>query len=353
MNRSFKRARSIAISQAILFWASGSGSRTQPPSLDLVITLVYLLNRLVSSPVQMQAEKDILNLLTMSAPEIQDHSSDEESTDGESSHEESTGDESMDEESTGEEFTDEESTIKGSRYGIIFPHNIIGGSEKIDAPHFGPGFALPKSIYARLFPGNMTQHMTRAYLFRQSQTDEEPSVPRKTRRPRALVNVTYDLAPTEETDILLLDATQIVFLDDYSITRDMHTREVAALSKTASTVVRRFYVDILLCIPIRRAFQPGYTKFSDYQCRKATAIEFQQCNLAICWNTVIVREVSKALWDANIKRLFPTTMERTSKFENSLHYKPCSYFTAWCGAMSTLSEPSVCYLLNTIKRVRQ
>src|ERR1700677_1775202 len=65
--RLYKQARWFSLTQAILFWASGAQARVQIVSLDLAISLVYLLNRLVSSPVEKGAEDDIRRLVTKGA----------------------------------------------------------------------------------------------------------------------------------------------------------------------------------------------------------------------------------------------------------------------------------------------
>jgi hypothetical protein len=314
--RSYKRARWFSLTQAILFWASGAQARAQSVSLDLAISLVYLLNRLVSSPVEKGAEYDIRRLVTKGAME---------------NYPQPDGD-----------------TIRRNRYGILFPHNVIGGSLEIDAPHFGPNLQLDTRTYEKLFA--MTQQMTKMAILDKRRVDEGPPVPRqpgnRQRRAPTTYIVPYKVA-INERDRVLLEPSHITFHVDLGVSAANHIAEVTTLSRAVTKIVARFYMDLVLCIPKRRT-HPGYTKLSDVQRRQVTANTFQQLNLAICWNVICVRDdAPDSLWLANVKRLFPLSNDRQAKNEQT----PCGYFTEWCRVIGSLEEASIHYLFTIVLEV--
>jgi len=314
--RSFKRARCFVLTQAILFWASGSVARTHIETFDLAISLVYLLNRMVSSPVEMKAEVDIRMLLTKGSMET---------------HPLPDGD-----------------WNRKNRYGILFPHNVIGGSKEIDAPHFGPGFQLRRDTYNRLF--NMDQQMARMSVNRRAQPANRPPVPTQpTNRGHRVPSVRilpYN-GTISEGDWVKLDPRRITFCSDLGVAHDDHSSEVTTLNKSMTNILARFYMDLCLCIPKRRSQVP-HTKLSDSQCNTATANTFQHLNLSKCWNVITIRDdISMVIWSTNLKRLFPLSNNRAAKVEQ----KPCGYFTLWCNIVGSLDEDSVLYIFETVIEV--
>jgi len=334
--RMFKRVRVESMVQALMFWNKSGDHRLHPSSISLATTLVYMLNSVVSRPVDKPAENALHECITTGC---------------------------WDEITISEEDNQTNMRPRRYRYGLLFPADIRGWSEQIQCPHLGPGLNMPETIYPKLFGGKTTLITIQGTLLSAMEVEQPTSAlqDRMNRRitikgPRAPVP---HVGPIDEEDIIDLDPQEVQFIPVIQNSNANIGAAVTNMNARVSQILARFYMDILLRAPNQSNQSVGhpYCRLDIARCKVATAANFQEKNLAKVWYKVIAKPSTRDIWDRNFDHLFPSKAQIVEEDQRKAGgttvkkqgYNQCAYYTDWCATIRTLEVASTETLRAAVK----
>jgi len=331
-HRMFKRVWVHSMVQAILFWSKAGTHQLHPSSIALATTMIYMLNSIVSRPVDMPAEKMIHECITNGCWDIT-------ITPGENGQ--------------------RDVEHKRYLYGLLFPADVVCWSEQIECPHLGLGLNMPEAIYPRLFWKKdlyLIQGMLLAAVeptrVRQRLMDKRITI----KGPRSVLP---HAGPIDQEDIINLEPLDVRFIPTIQDNNGNVEAAVTSMNTRVSETLARFYMDVLSRAPNqgRSSTSPPYCLLDMAACKAATAATFQEQNLAKIWIKVIVRPATRDAWDRNFDNLFPRkadVVEEDQRKANGMKstrqgYEQCPYYTGWCAILRTLEVETTETLRAAIK----
>jgi hypothetical protein len=321
--RRFKNFRLMAMSQAIVKWAS-SPHRCHSQAIDLMVVLVYMINALQSRPVDMRAENDMVRSVTSEQcwqTSILQYNENE-----------------------GEEDGLIEIESKRLIRGLFCPADIIGRSTGTNAPHLGSDFVLVPTIYTTLFGAPIASlkhklHKLKYRIVRQeTRSEEEPNTNSViTRRPRRSHR---HPGPSGPDDMVQLSTHDVRFSSRMeSSSRRDNERAVSDLSVEISRILARFYSDILMCSPNQghpsRNDRP-YCRLALAARKTVTASDFKNRNLAAIWHKCMIIEADQHRWDESFNHLFPLGTESGGGVRQN--FNQCEFYTSWVALIETYDD---------------